>query len=121
MSKRICKAVEFGLCTGIGYIDNNRQNKYCSDECKDKVFVRNMIKNKISELKSLSGCTLKPARKGRCEKSNECEYYTDCLRIVWNFETGGYTSDCKGFKKKKEVKSNGWNMYGDYTTEYKVY
>jgi len=115
MVERKCKAVEYGLCVGKGIIKNNKQNLYCSKKCKDRVFFVQMQKNRPKKLTSPSGCTMTPTRSGRCEKAYECEYYVDCLSIAWRFETGGYKSDCKGFKQKNDTQSDGWQEYGDYT------
>jgi hypothetical protein len=119
MTKRICKAVDLGLCEGTGWINNDRQNFYCSEKCKENAFNESMQKvkndNRPVVVHSPSGCTIKPTRKGRCDKSESCLFYSDCLKLVWNFESGGFTSDLKGYKEKKSRKrrwvEKAWRLY----------
>jgi len=117
---RKCKAVETNQCAGSGYIENDRQNLYCTEQCKDSVFQTKMTRNNhISVAYSPSGCTIKPSKFGRCSKYKTCVHYVDCLTLTWNFKSEGFVSDLKGYEKKDLKEITGWNEYGDYTDEYK--
>jgi len=118
-----CKSIEIGQCVGDGNIPKDRFN-FCTNQCRIN-FINNRKKNTSVDnrydkiITNRHGCTIKPSNDGRCEKHNECQFYNECLELVWLFKSDGFESDCKGFQQKEiDPDIKYWKYTCDYDEEF---